>query len=122
VRTKYDLKRLFTIPVENRIGEQLRMDAAEEWRRGSVHQQKGCDIGYALATCSREGADSVDARTVTALRGDRRFRSAKSNYSLRRRRFPAAQQVTLPSESLSLLQIGEILFKPNLFSHRRQPN
>jgi hypothetical protein len=29
----------------------------------------------------------VDARTVTALRGDRRFRSAESNYSLRRRRF-----------------------------------
>ena len=27
---------------------------------------KGCDIGYALADCSREGANSVDARTVTA--------------------------------------------------------
>src|SRR6478609_3114732 len=56
-------------------------------KRTSSKQQKGCDIGYALATCSREGADSVDARTVTALRGDRRFRSAESNYSLRRRRF-----------------------------------
>jgi hypothetical protein len=63
----------------------------------------------------------VDARTVTALRGDRRFRSAESNYSLRRRRFPAAQQVALLSKSLSLLRIGKILFKPNLFSHRRLP-
>jgi hypothetical protein len=87
-----------------------------------ARQQKGRDIGYALATCSRKGADSVDARTVTALRGDRRFRSAESNYSLRRRQFPAAKQVTLPSESLSLLRIGEILFKPKLFSHRRLPN
>jgi hypothetical protein len=97
------------------------MDAAENGEEDQLNR-KGCDIGYALATCSREGADSVDARTVTALRGDRRFRSAESNYSLRRRRLTAAQQVTLPIESLSLLQIGEILFKPNLFSHRRQPN
>ena len=28
---------------------------------------KGCDIGYALAARSCEGANSVDARTVTAL-------------------------------------------------------
>jgi hypothetical protein len=28
---------------------------------------KGCDIGYALAARSREGADSVDACTVTAF-------------------------------------------------------
>ena len=28
---------------------------------------KGCDIGYALAACSREGASNVDARTVTAF-------------------------------------------------------
>ena len=95
------------------------MDADRAWRRELVPQQKGCDIGYALATCSREEADSVDARTVTALRGDRRFRSAESNYSLRRRRFSAARQVTLLSESLSLLRIGKILFKPTLFGHRR---
>jgi len=38
---------------------------------------KGCDIGYALAACSREGADSVDACTVTALRCDHCFRSSK---------------------------------------------
>jgi hypothetical protein len=28
---------------------------------------KGCDIGYALAACSCEGANSVEACTVTAL-------------------------------------------------------
>jgi hypothetical protein len=29
--------------------------------------RKGCDIGYALAAASCEGANSVGARTVTAL-------------------------------------------------------
>ena len=38
------------------------MRQLEGWRKG-----KGCDIGYALATRSCEGADSVDACTVTAL-------------------------------------------------------
>jgi len=38
--------------------------AAELDTRGKI---KGCDIGYALAACSREGANSVDARTVTAF-------------------------------------------------------
>ena len=33
----------------------------------SAEKLKGCDIGYALATRSCEGADSVDACTVTAL-------------------------------------------------------
>jgi hypothetical protein len=32
-----------------------------------VGNRKGCDIGYALATGSCEGANSVDACTVTAL-------------------------------------------------------
>ena len=37
--------------------------------RGSknVRKNKGCDIGYALATSSCEGANSVDACTVTAF-------------------------------------------------------
>ena len=46
---------------------------------------KGCDIGYALAACSREGADSVDTRTVTAFRSDRCFRSPKSQLLLAER-------------------------------------
>jgi len=32
----------------------------------STEKFKGCDIGYALVACSREGAGDVDARTVTA--------------------------------------------------------
>ena len=32
-----------------------------------VENSKGCDIGYALAAASCEGANSVDACTVTAL-------------------------------------------------------
>ncbi len=33
----------------------------------SGKNSKGCDFGYALAAASCEGANSVDARTVTAL-------------------------------------------------------
>jgi hypothetical protein len=46
--------------------------SAMEWRaagtgtKGSGNS-KGCDIGYALAASSCEGANSVDACTVTAL-------------------------------------------------------
>ena len=80
---------------------------------------KGCDIGYALAACSREGANSVDACTVTAFDVITAFAVPNSNFSLRSGRFSGARQVALPSKSLSLLRIGKILFKPNLFSRRR---
>ena len=33
----------------------------------TLEKGKGCDIGYALAISSCEGANSVEARTVTAL-------------------------------------------------------
>ncbi len=36
-------------------------------RNSLLKNGKGCDIGYALAVCSCEGADDVDACTVTAL-------------------------------------------------------
>ena len=45
--------------------------AAEVQTRGKI---KGCDIGCALVAYSREEASSVDTRTVTAFRCDRRFR------------------------------------------------
>jgi hypothetical protein len=35
--------------------------------REGLQNGKGCDIGYALAAASCEGANSVDACTVTAL-------------------------------------------------------
>jgi hypothetical protein len=47
------------------------------------------------------------------------FAAPNSNVSLRSGRSLAARQVALPSESLSLLRIGKILIKPNLFGHRR---
>jgi len=52
-----------------------RRDHARNWK--AQEKFKGCDIGYALVACSREGASSVDARTVTALWCDRCFRSPK---------------------------------------------
>ena len=57
----------------------------------------------------------MDACTVTAFDVITAFAVPNSNYSLRSRPFLAARQVTLPSQSPSLLRIGEILFKPNLF-------
>jgi hypothetical protein len=48
---------------------------------------KGCDIGYALATSSCEGANSVDACTVTALDAITAFAVPNPNYSSQSRRF-----------------------------------
>jgi hypothetical protein len=54
---------------------------------------KGCDIGYALATSSCEGANSVEARTITALDAITAFAVPNPNCpSLSRRFF----QVWLP--------------------------
>ena len=57
----------FTIPAEKGArGKMLfwetRLAAVRTLEKG-----KGCDIGYALAISSCEGANSVDACTVTAL-------------------------------------------------------
>jgi len=46
--------------------EMLKGNQRSRWEKSS-RNRKGCDIGYALAACSCEGADNVDARTVTAL-------------------------------------------------------
>jgi hypothetical protein len=48
---------------------------------------KGCDIGYALAISSCEGADSVEARTVTALDAITAFAVPNPDYSSQSRRF-----------------------------------
>ena len=45
----------------------MHIEDLREGRGGEVSRnRKGRDFGYALATCSCEGADSVDACTVTA--------------------------------------------------------
>ena len=54
----------------------------EENRKG-----KGCDIGYALAANSCEGALSVDACTVTALDAITAFAVPNPNYSSQSSRF-----------------------------------
>jgi len=80
-------------------------------------KDKGCDIGYALATSSCEGANSVETCTVTAFWCDHRFRGPKPQLLLAEPSVfsgLAARRVTLPSWSLSLLRTGKVLYKPTL--------
>ena len=86
--------------------------------------RKGCDIGYALAASSCEGADSVDACTVTALDAIAAFASQTPAPPRRVSRFFRVWlpvQVTLTSRSLSLLRTGKVYFA-NPFSRRRDTN
>jgi hypothetical protein len=54
----------------------------ERWEKG-----KGCDIGYALAISSCEGANNVEARTVTALDAITTFAVPNPNCPSQSRRF-----------------------------------
>jgi hypothetical protein len=54
----------------------------ERWGKG-----KGCDIGYALAASSCEGANSVETCTVTALDAITAFAVPNPNYPSQSRRF-----------------------------------
>ena len=86
--------------------------------------RKGCDIGYAPAICSCEGANSVDACTVAALDAITAFADPNPNCSSQNQSVFSglvARQVALLSRSLSLLRSGKIYFA-NPFSRRRQPN
>jgi hypothetical protein len=53
----------------------------------TLEKSKGCDIGYALAISSCEGANSVEARAVTALDAITTFAVPNPNYSSQSRRF-----------------------------------
>jgi hypothetical protein len=55
--------------------------------RGTLGKGKGCDIGYALAASSCEGAFGVDACTVTALDAITAFAVPNPNYPSQSRRF-----------------------------------
>ena len=82
---------------------------------------KGCDIGYAPAISSCEGANSVDACTVAALDAITAFAVPNPNCSSQNQSVFSglvARQVALLSRSLSLLRIGKIYFA-NPFSRRR---
>jgi hypothetical protein len=54
---------------------------------GTPEKGKGCDIGYAPAASSCEGAFGVDACTVTALDAITAFAVPNPNYSSQSRRF-----------------------------------
>ena len=56
-------------------------------RRRTLGKGKGCDIGYALATSSCEGANSVEACTVTALDAITAFAVPNPNCPSQSRRF-----------------------------------
>ncbi len=56
-------------------------------REGTLVKGKGCDIGYALAVGSCEGANSVDACTVTASDAITAFAVPNPNCSSQSRRF-----------------------------------
>jgi hypothetical protein len=85
--------------------------------------RKGCDIGYAPAISSCEGANRVDACTVAALDAITAFADPNPNCSSQNQSVFSglvARQVALLSRSLSLLRSGKVYFA-NPFSRRRQP-
>jgi hypothetical protein len=69
------LKFAYRLGIWNTVSVHLQNDSFELLFHGGIslrnqtsgEKNKGCDIGYALAACSREGANNVDARTVTAF-------------------------------------------------------
>jgi len=83
----------------------------------SARNSKGCDIGYALAISSCEGANSVDACTVTALDAITAFAVPNPNRSSQSQSVFSglvALRVAPVSRSPSLLRTGKVLFKPTL--------
>jgi len=83
----------------------------------SARNSKGCDIGYALAISSCEGANNVDACTVTALDAITAFAVPNPNCSSQNQSVFSglvAHQVALVCRSPSLLRTGRVLIKPAL--------
>jgi hypothetical protein len=78
---------------------------------------KGCDIGYALAACSCEGADNVGARTVTALDAITAFAVPDPGGFLAKPSVFSGPDATLVAqfrESLSLLRVSNGLISLSL--------
>jgi len=76
---------------------------------------KGRDIGYALAAASCEGANSVDACTVTAPWCDHCFHSSKPQLPLAEPSVfsgLAALRVAPPGWSPSLLRVSNFIRRP----------
>src|SRR5438270_8334274 len=88
--------------------EQEEVQNLSVWILG-VENRKGCDIGYALAASSCEGANSVEACTVTALDAITAFAVPNPSFSSQSKPVFSGlvvQRVASPDESLSLLQTG----------------
>ena len=78
-------------------------------RKVSSRNGKGCDIGYALAAASCEGANSMDARTVTALDVTAAFAIPDPGGFLAKPSVFSgrdARRIASPCGSLSLLRIS----------------
>jgi hypothetical protein len=61
------ISKAVSVHLQNESFELLFHDGISLRGQMSEEKNKGRDIGYALAACSREGANNVDARTVTAF-------------------------------------------------------
>ncbi len=107
------------MPAENRGIGAVDLGTARNVKRrlDAPENSKGCDIGYVLAIISCEGANSVDACTVTALDAITAFAVPNPNCPSQEQSVfsgLAANQVALTSRSLSLLRTGKVLIKPTL--------
>src|SRR5579864_3903049 len=68
-------------------GNKIALEGKAEVREIVATNGKGCDIGYALAAASCEGANNVDACTVTALDVITAFAVPNPNFSSQSGRF-----------------------------------
>ena len=107
------------MPAENRGIDAARLGTGPNVRvrLDEPVNRKGCDIGYALAISSCEGANSVDACTVTALDAITAFAVPNPNCSSQSQSVFSglvALRVAPISRSPSLLRTGKVLIKPTL--------
>jgi len=112
-------RRSSEMPGENRGIDAVHFGTAPNvrMRLDAPENSKGCDIGYALASSSCEGANSVEACTVTALDAITAFAVPNPNCSSQSQSVfsgPVALRVAPFSRSPSLLRTGKFLSKPTL--------
>ena len=123
-RVKSRFKGLFTSLVENRDWNNSggRVEELVVESDGKDTKGKGCDIGYALAASSCEGANSVEACTVTALDAITAFAVPNPNFSSQSRRFfQVRMPVGLPLRADHSAYFGLTKFYlANPFSRRRE--
>jgi hypothetical protein len=79
--------RFSTIPADNGRAEKNVFRENQVAVVRPLEKGKGCDIGYALAISSCEGANSVEACAVTAFDAITTFAVPNPNYSSQSRRF-----------------------------------